>query len=30
MRLLFIFVGAAALKLGIAPGPPESRRPGRG
>ena len=30
MRLLFIFVGAAALKLGIAPGPPDaSRHPGR-
>jgi hypothetical protein len=25
MRLLFIFVGAAALKLGIAPGPPHAR-----
>src|SRR5215213_335260 len=24
-RLLFIFVGAAALKLGITPGPPHSR-----
>jgi hypothetical protein len=24
MRLLFIFVGAAALKVGIAPGPPQS------
>jgi hypothetical protein len=30
MRLLFIFVGAAALKLGIAPGPPGANRPGRG
>lgn len=27
MRLLFIFVGAAALKLGIAPGPPEATPP---
>ena len=27
-RLLFIFVGAAALKLGITPGPPQAR-PGR-
>jgi hypothetical protein len=25
MRLLFIFIGAAALKLGIAPGPPQAR-----
>jgi hypothetical protein len=25
MRLLFIFIGAAALKLGVAPGPPQSR-----
>ena len=24
-RLLFIFVGAAALKLGITPGPPQAR-----
>ena len=24
-RLLFIFVGAAALRLGISPGPPQSR-----
>jgi hypothetical protein len=30
MRLLFIFVGAAALKLGVAPGPPEANRAGRG
>jgi hypothetical protein len=30
MRLLFIFVGAAALKLGIAPGPPATCRPGTG
>jgi hypothetical protein len=30
MRLLFIFVGAAALKLGIAPGPPAMCRPGTG
>jgi hypothetical protein len=29
MRLLFVFVGAAALKLGIAPGPPGAGRPGR-
>ena len=27
-RLLFIFVGAAALKLGITPGPPQSRPAG--
>ena len=26
-RLLFIFVGAAALKLRVAPGPPDSSRP---
>jgi hypothetical protein len=25
MRLLFIFMGAAALKLGVAPGPPQAR-----
>ena len=25
MRLLFIFIGAAALKLGVSPGPPQSR-----
>jgi len=29
MRLLFIFIGAAALKLGIAPGPPDASRAGR-
>jgi hypothetical protein len=29
MRLLFVFVGAAALKLGIAPGPPGTGRPSR-
>lgn len=28
-RLLFIFVGAAALKLGISPGPPQSSPHGR-
>lgn len=27
MRLLFVFIGAAALKIGIAPGPPGARRP---
>jgi hypothetical protein len=27
MRLLFIFVGAAALRLGVAPGPPGPARP---
>ena len=26
-RLLFIFVGAAALKLGVTPGPPPQARP---
>ena len=25
MRILFVFVGAAALKLGVAPGPPGAR-----
>jgi hypothetical protein len=25
-RLLFVFVGAAALKLGVSPGPPQARR----
>src|SRR5262245_3620797 len=29
MRLLFVFVGAAALKLGIAPGPPGAGGPSR-
>jgi len=29
MRLLFVCVGAAALKLGIAPGPPDLGRPGK-
>jgi hypothetical protein len=29
-RLLFIFVGAAALKLGVTPGPPGPGRPGPG
>ena len=28
MRILFVFIGAAALKLGVAPGPPQTRPSG--